>query len=80
MVAGVDGDYNNFVCPQDVRLNGMSVPLLPDSDASHGLPALDPPVQTVNVEPGEKSDAVCAATTPCLNGGVCTDVFFDDFQ
>ena len=65
---------------QDVRLNGKVVPFFAENDTSHGLQSLEPPAQSVNIESGEKSDDVCATTNPCQKSGVCSNVFFNDFE
>ncbi len=63
-----------------MRLNGLLVPFFADNETDPVMTSLDPPSNVVNIEAGEKSDDVCSLTTPCDNGGSCSNVFFNDFK
>jgi len=68
---------------QDFRLNGVRLQLFPmnstDEDGS-AAPAVELPINSLNVDYGEQSDDVCQLLQPCQHNGTCQTEFYSRYR
>ena len=66
---------------QDPSLDNKRLLLVNQTGASSGFPSVTPVPKDENVvTEGAKSDDICAMKTPCVNGGVCRNKDFQDYE